>query len=85
MSNIVVFLILIFKTYESYFLRNKIGSIKSCKGIFLEYSKMFSRIIIFKWHYLEGAIKYPLIPKGPLSLRGTNGISGRYLRAEFLS
>jgi len=26
-----------------------------------------------------------LTPKGPLSLRGTNGISGRYLWADFLS
>jgi len=26
-----------------------------------------------------------LTPKGPLSLQGTNGISGRYLRADFLS
>jgi len=26
-----------------------------------------------------------LTPKGPLSLRRTNGISGRYLRADFLS
>jgi len=26
-----------------------------------------------------------LTPKGPLSLRGTNGISGKYLRACFLS
>jgi len=26
-----------------------------------------------------------LTPKGPLSLQGTNGISGRYLRSQFLS
>jgi len=29
-------------------------------------------------------LKKTLTPKGPLSIRGTNGISGRYLQAEFL-
>jgi len=33
----------------------------------------------------ETIIYTSLTPKGPLSLQGTNGISGKYLRSQFLS
>jgi len=35
--------------------------------------------------YLVNGMRILLTPKGPLSLRGTNEISGRYLQVEFLS
>jgi len=48
--------------------------------------KIVNQIYILDWkkNWIIKSFKMDLTPKGPLSIRETNGISGRYLHAKFL-